>query len=120
MDILFTLIPLSIILIFAILVALYWAVRSGQFEDLDVEAERILLDDDMAATPPGRPGRQSVQSPTEDHGPPAAIDSGASAAAGSSISTGAAPGATTVTDGGAPAGSPSAGADSDSPERSRR
>lgn len=45
MDILYTLIPLSILLVFAILVALAWAAHSGQFEDLDVEAERILLDD---------------------------------------------------------------------------
>ncbi|MDO4682332.1 MAG: cbb3-type cytochrome oxidase assembly protein CcoS [Lautropia sp.] len=45
MDILYTLIPLSVFLIFGILVVLAWAVNSGQFEDLDAEAERILLDD---------------------------------------------------------------------------
>ncbi|MDO5102910.1 MAG: cbb3-type cytochrome oxidase assembly protein CcoS [Lautropia sp.] len=51
MDILYTLIPLSVFLIFGILVVLAWAVNSGQFEDLDAEAERILLDD--FAQPPG-------------------------------------------------------------------
>ncbi len=66
MDILFTLIPLSIILLFAILVALYWAVHSGQFEDLDVEAERILLDDDMAADMTAAAGQKA---------PPTAVDS---------------------------------------------
>ena len=51
MDILYTLIPLSVVLVFAILVALAWAVHAGQFEDLDAEAERILLDYDRAAPP---------------------------------------------------------------------
>ena len=50
MDILYTLIPLSVVLVFAILAALAWAVHAGQFEDLDTEAERILLDDGL---PPG-------------------------------------------------------------------
>lgn len=49
MDILYTLIPLSVVLVLAILAFLGWAVHSGQFEDLDTEAERILLDDDRAA-----------------------------------------------------------------------
>lgn len=52
MDILYTLIPLSVVLVFAILVALAWAVHAGQFEDLDAEAERILLDDDRPSAAP--------------------------------------------------------------------
>ena len=52
MDILYTLIPLSVVLVFAILAALAWAVHAGQFEDLDTEAERILLDDDRPSTAP--------------------------------------------------------------------
>lgn len=52
MDILYTLIPLSVVLVLAILGFLAWAVYGGQFEDLDAEAERILLDDDRAASPP--------------------------------------------------------------------
>ena len=51
MDILYTLIPLSVVLVFAILAALAWAVHAGQFEDLDTEAERILLDDDRPSAP---------------------------------------------------------------------
>lgn len=54
MDILYTLIPLSVVLVLAILGFLAWAVYGGQFEDLDAEAERILLDDDRAAPPPVR------------------------------------------------------------------
>ena len=55
MDILYTLIPLSVVLVLAILGFLAWAVYGGQFEDLDAEAERILLDDDRAASPPAAP-----------------------------------------------------------------
>lgn len=45
MDILYLLIPLSVLLVFFILVALGWAVERGQFEDLDAEGERILHND---------------------------------------------------------------------------
>jgi cbb3-type cytochrome oxidase maturation protein len=42
MDILFMLIPLSVGLALAILVALAWAVWRGQFDGLEAEGERIL------------------------------------------------------------------------------
>jgi cbb3-type cytochrome oxidase maturation protein len=42
MDILFLLIPLSIVLALAILGALAWAVWRGQFEGIEGEGERIL------------------------------------------------------------------------------
>ncbi|MDR1969124.1 MAG: cbb3-type cytochrome oxidase assembly protein CcoS [Burkholderiaceae bacterium] len=42
MDILYLLIPLSVVLIFFILGALWWAIDGGQFDDMDREAERIL------------------------------------------------------------------------------
>jgi cbb3-type cytochrome oxidase maturation protein len=45
MDILFLLIPLSVGLALAILVALGWAVWRGQFEGLEAEGERILEED---------------------------------------------------------------------------
>lgn len=45
MDILYLLIPLSVILVFFILAGLGWAIYRGQFEDIDAEAERILRDD---------------------------------------------------------------------------
>lgn len=46
MSILFALIPLAIVLLAVAVWAFFWAVRSGQFEDLDTPAVRILLDDD--------------------------------------------------------------------------
>lgn len=45
MDILFLLIPLSVILVLIILGGLWWAIYSGQFEDIDAEGERILHED---------------------------------------------------------------------------
>jgi cbb3-type cytochrome oxidase maturation protein len=42
MDILFVLIPLSVVMTLAIIVVLVWAFSSEQFEQLDFEGERIL------------------------------------------------------------------------------
>ena len=44
MDILYLLIPLSVALVFFILVGLWWAVEGGQFEDVEEEGQRILQD----------------------------------------------------------------------------
>ncbi|WP_259779918.1 cbb3-type cytochrome oxidase assembly protein CcoS [Aestuariispira ectoiniformans] len=46
MDGLLLLIPLAICLGLGGLFAFLWALRSGQFDDLDGAAHRILLDDD--------------------------------------------------------------------------
>lgn len=40
------LVPLALVLGAAALGAFLWSLRSGQYEDLDGAAERILLDDD--------------------------------------------------------------------------
>jgi cbb3-type cytochrome oxidase maturation protein len=46
MDILYLLVPLSVVLAIAIGVAFWWAVRNDQFEDMEGPAHRLLLDDD--------------------------------------------------------------------------
>lgn len=46
MEIIYLLIPLSILLVTAIVGAFLWSVRSGQFDDLKGPAHRILMDDD--------------------------------------------------------------------------
>lgn len=48
MSILFALIPLAILLLAFAVWAFFWAVRSGQFDDLDTPAVRILLDEEDA------------------------------------------------------------------------
>jgi cbb3-type cytochrome oxidase maturation protein len=45
MEILYLLVPLSVVLVLIILAGLWWAIERGQFEDLEGEAERILKDD---------------------------------------------------------------------------
>jgi len=41
-DILYLLIPLSVVLVFVILLGLWWAIDRGQFEEIESEGERIL------------------------------------------------------------------------------
>ena len=45
MDILFLLIPLSVVLVLVILAGLWWAIHTGQFEAVEQEGERILHSD---------------------------------------------------------------------------
>jgi cbb3-type cytochrome oxidase maturation protein len=42
MDVLFLLIPLSVLLAFSVLGVLAWAVWAGQFEDMEGEGQRIF------------------------------------------------------------------------------
>lgn len=46
MESLYLLIPLSIVVLAASLVGFFWAVKSGQYDDLDGDGERILFDED--------------------------------------------------------------------------
>ena len=50
MEILLLLIPLSLVLVGVIVWAVIWAVKSGQFDDLEGPAHRILMEDDETAT----------------------------------------------------------------------
>jgi len=53
MTALMYLIPIAILMGLVGLVAFLWALKSGQFDDLEGEAARILFDDDD--TPPSSP-----------------------------------------------------------------
>jgi cbb3-type cytochrome oxidase maturation protein len=44
-DILFLLVPFSVVLVFALMAVFAWALRSSQFDDLDREGERIVADE---------------------------------------------------------------------------
>ena len=46
MEILYLRIPLSVVLVFLIGAVFRWALKSGQFEDLEGPAHRILMDED--------------------------------------------------------------------------
>jgi len=47
MDVLIYLIPVALILGGVALAAFLWALKSGQFEDMEGAANRILFDDDV-------------------------------------------------------------------------
>ncbi|WP_457427006.1 cbb3-type cytochrome oxidase assembly protein CcoS [Roseateles sp. P5_E7] len=47
MDILYLLIPFSVVLVLLIVAVFGWAVNSGQLDGFEMEAERILLDKDQ-------------------------------------------------------------------------
>jgi cbb3-type cytochrome oxidase maturation protein len=59
MEVLFLLIPLSVVLALLIGAGFWWSVQSGQFDDLEGPAHRILTDDDSAD---GRAERQKTAS----------------------------------------------------------
>lgn len=46
MEIVFILLPFSIALALVGLIAYLWAIKDGQFEDLDTPAMRIIVEDD--------------------------------------------------------------------------
>jgi len=58
MDILFLLVPVSVLLALGVVGLLAWAVWSGQFEDVESEGQRIFQEADMGA-PPAETGRQN-------------------------------------------------------------
>ena len=55
MEVLYLLIPMSVLLVFGLMALFRWALDAGQFDDLEREGERILgedgaaLDEDQAA-----------------------------------------------------------------------
>ena len=52
MEILYLLIPMAILLVAAMIGAFLWASRSGQFDDLEGPAHRILMEEDEPRVPP--------------------------------------------------------------------
>ncbi|MDX1425264.1 MAG: cbb3-type cytochrome oxidase assembly protein CcoS [Kiloniellales bacterium] len=52
MSILVYLLPAALFLGLLALAAFLWSIRSGQYDDLDGAAQRILFDDPEAARPP--------------------------------------------------------------------
>jgi cbb3-type cytochrome oxidase maturation protein len=46
MEILFYLIPIAMVLLAIAIGIFFWAVRSGQYDDMEGPAHRILMDDD--------------------------------------------------------------------------
>jgi cbb3-type cytochrome oxidase maturation protein len=66
MESLYILIPLSVILVFVIGVIFWWSLRSGQYDDMEGPAYRMLMDDrdappDDKSAADDQPGKSSAQ-----------------------------------------------------------
>ncbi len=57
MEVLFLLIPLSVVAVMALIAVLWWAVSAGQFDDFEGPAHQILMDDDTPEPPAQLPRR---------------------------------------------------------------
>ena len=66
MDILILLIPLSVALVLLIGAGFWWSVASGQFDDLEGPAHRILDDDDTNAAPSALPDADALVATQQD------------------------------------------------------
>jgi len=67
MEILYLLIPLGILILGIAVGAFIWAVKSGQFEDMQGPAHRILMDDDDPLIPKNLRQSESSKSETDSH-----------------------------------------------------
>jgi cbb3-type cytochrome oxidase maturation protein len=54
---------LSGVFVLLIVLGVFWSIKSGQFDDLEGPAERILMDDDDPLLPTRRVPRQDDQPP---------------------------------------------------------
>ncbi len=55
MEILYLLIPLGLLVLGVAIWGFIWAVKSGQFDDMEGPAHRILMDDDDIRIPHRKP-----------------------------------------------------------------
>lgn len=55
MDIIYLLVPISVVLVGVIVWAFLWAVRRGQFDDLERHGHDIFHEDDAPLAPPRAP-----------------------------------------------------------------
>ncbi len=62
MTILYLLIPLTLLVMGIAIWAFIWAVKTGQFDDLEGPAHRILMDDDDPRIPRPEPNKQDRSS----------------------------------------------------------
>ena len=66
MSMLYVLIPLALMLLAVAVWALVWAIRSGQFDDLESHGWSVVLDDDQKPPPGPDIGGEEEGSPEQD------------------------------------------------------
>jgi cbb3-type cytochrome oxidase maturation protein len=67
MDIILMLIPAALLISVVAIVVFYWSVNSDQYEDMDGEAHRILMDDDDELIPGNAKKLRQADSQTSPH-----------------------------------------------------
>jgi cbb3-type cytochrome oxidase maturation protein len=65
LEILYLLIPLAMVLLVIIAAFFFWSVKSGQMDDLEGPAYRILMDDDLVK-PEKKPDPEKTETTTQD------------------------------------------------------
>ena len=65
MSILYVLIPLAVVLLALAVWALIWAIKNGQFDDLETHGWSVVLDDDQK--PPPMPDSESSDEVTKEN-----------------------------------------------------
>ena len=62
MEIVYLLVPLAVLVAALVVWLFFWAIRSGQFDDLEGPAHRILMDDDKPRDAANDKGKDSSRS----------------------------------------------------------
>jgi len=66
LDILYLLIPLAMILLVVMAAFFFWSVKSGQMDDLEGPAYRILMDDDLPQIKADKEKPEADEKPQSD------------------------------------------------------
>ena len=69
MEVLYFLIPLTLVFVGLGIGVFFWAVKSGQYEDLEGPAHRILFDDDQPIRQPEETGEKAPDPTADERGP---------------------------------------------------
>ena len=67
MTMLYVLIPLAVVLLAVAIWAMLWAIKTGQFDDLDSHGWSVVLDDDQKP-PPIEDDETENTEPQDNHG----------------------------------------------------
>lgn len=65
MEAIYLLIPIALVFVVVALGIFFWAVKNGQYDDLDTEARRILFDNDKPKAAPAPKAEQEAKEKTK-------------------------------------------------------
>jgi len=73
MSVIYILLAISLVVALVFLIAFFYAVGRGQYDDSHTPAVRILFDDEVVRDPPEKTESQNHKSKSSDSDPPEAI-----------------------------------------------